>query len=110
MQLLHTLSVANHNDYSYEQTENHQVTLRWSVKLCEAKTESDGKPVLVKMYEATWDLRHKEVRVSMLLISYQDVWDPSIAAFLGYSNAQDNVLLQVFHNPGSEPASSFHED
>ncbi|KAF8523550.1 hypothetical protein BU17DRAFT_63830 [Hysterangium stoloniferum] len=31
---------------------NHQVTLRWSVKLCEGKTESDGKPVLVKMYEA----------------------------------------------------------
>ncbi|KAF8530334.1 hypothetical protein BU17DRAFT_60083 [Hysterangium stoloniferum] len=31
---------------------NNQVTLWWSVKLCEVKTESDGKLVLVKMSEA----------------------------------------------------------
>ncbi|KAF8504091.1 hypothetical protein BU17DRAFT_71655 [Hysterangium stoloniferum] len=52
LQLLHTLSVANHNDYYYEKTGNNQVTLRWSVKPCEAKTESDGKPILVKIYKA----------------------------------------------------------
>ncbi|KAF8497714.1 hypothetical protein BU17DRAFT_72388 [Hysterangium stoloniferum] len=92
LQLLHTLSVANHNDYYYEKTGNNQVTLGWSVKPCEAKTESDGKPILVKIYKARDPLGILDTKR-----------DPNIAAFLGYSNAQDNVLFQVFHNPGSEP-------
>ncbi|KAF8530305.1 hypothetical protein BU17DRAFT_60059 [Hysterangium stoloniferum] len=71
---LQLLRIANHNYYDDEKAGNDRVALRWNVKLCEAKTESDSKSVLVKMYEGgrpTWDLRHK--RFPRYLISYQDV-------------------------------------
>ncbi|KAF8530323.1 hypothetical protein BU17DRAFT_60077 [Hysterangium stoloniferum] len=48
---LSSVTSGGRNDIS-ERAGNHKVTLRWSVKLCDAKTESVGTPVLVKMYEA----------------------------------------------------------